>query len=166
MYLPSANVLKVLACSIVLIAISNLTGAHLLVAIGKEKICFYSVLVGIFFNIITNLVLIPAYGALGAGVATLLSEFSVAVCEFFFVRKFFLYAYILKNVIQCIFSVLVMCITVLVVLHFNLSGILSIGVSVCLGMIIYFFVLLLFRNDLFIEQSKKVIERCKNVFHK
>jgi PST family polysaccharide transporter len=50
-----------------------------LIAKNKYKLIFYRDLSGLFSNLVLNIILIPAYGALGAAVSTLISYFIASV---------------------------------------------------------------------------------------
>lgn len=147
MYGASVPVLRVLSLCTLFLALGNLSGGHILLSIGKEKISFYAVLIGIAFNIIINLSLIPKYGALGAGIATLFSEFSVASVEFVFIYKFLVCKSILINLIQCILGSLLMGTAVFFVSKLQLYNPLNVLISIISGVLIYFLLLLLVKNE-------------------
>ena len=146
MYTSSVPVLQILSGTIIFLALANLSGSHILLSLGKEKISFYAVLIGILFNIITNLILIPDYGALGAGFATLISEFSVALIEYFFVWKFFIYKDVIKNLFQSFFASFLMAISVKFILKINLSITLTLLFSIFTGCLVYFLILFVLKN--------------------
>lgn len=79
--------LQIMALVVIIIGLSNLTGQQILVALGYDKCFLYSVLVGTFSNICFNLVLIPIYGAIGATIASVISETLVLLMMFVFIRK-------------------------------------------------------------------------------
>ena len=69
-----------------MIAWSNVTGTQYLMPIHREHQYTISVTVGAVVNIIANLFLISLYGANGAAVATVISEFSVTAVQLFYIR--------------------------------------------------------------------------------
>ena len=155
-YDNSIRVLHILSFTVFLLTISNLCGAHMLLALGKEKVTFYAVLIGIFFNIATNLILIKRYGAYGAGIATLASEFTVSVIEFFCVKKYFNCKDILKNLFQTVCSALIMALIVFAIIKTDFSIITTLVLSIFAGALSYFSFLLIFRNEFIIDFMKKV----------
>ena len=71
---------------IVLIAWSNVTGTQYLMPVNRVKEYTTSVTVGAVSNIIFNLFLIEGWGANGAAVATVLSEFLVSAAQIAMIR--------------------------------------------------------------------------------
>ncbi len=155
-YENSIRVLHILSFTVFLLTISNLCGAHMLLALGKEKVTFYAVLIGIFFNIATNLILIKRYGAYGAGIATLASEFTVSVIEFFCVKKYFICKDILKNLFQTVCSALIMALIVFAIIKTDFPIITSLVLSIFAGTFSYFIVLLILRNELLYEFVRRM----------
>lgn len=71
---------------IVLIAWSNVTGAQYLMPVNRVKEFTTSVTIGAVSNIVFNLFLIGGWGANGAAVATVCSEFLVAASQIIMIR--------------------------------------------------------------------------------
>lgn len=73
-YLSADSALLVLmACSIVL-SLTNFFGNQILIPKGMEKRYSFSVFVGLLIDIVLNILLIPGLGAVGAAIATLVTE--------------------------------------------------------------------------------------------
>ncbi|MEW5949633.1 MAG: flippase [Thermodesulfobacteriota bacterium] len=68
----------------------NYLCGHLLNMIDKQKIFTKVVVVTTIFNVMLNLILIPKYSYMGAGVATLLSEALIFILMYHFVKKHFI----------------------------------------------------------------------------
>ena len=85
-YGPTGGVIFWEAPAILMIAGSNVTGTQYLMPIHREHQYTISVTVGAVVNIIANLFLISLYGANGAAVATVISEFSVTAVQLFYIR--------------------------------------------------------------------------------
>ena len=85
-YGPTGGVIFYEAPAILMIAWSNVTGTQYLMPIHREHEFTISVTVGAVVNIIANLFLIARYGANGAAVATVISEFSVTAVQLFYIR--------------------------------------------------------------------------------
>ncbi len=58
-----------------------------LIPASKDKQYLFSAGMGAIINLIVNLILIPIYGAIGAAIATLISEYSVLFFQMYGVRK-------------------------------------------------------------------------------
>lgn len=85
-YGPTGGIIFWEAPAILMIAWSNVTGTQYLMPIHREHQYTISVTVGAVVNIIANLFLISLYGANGAAVATVISEFSVTAVQLFYIR--------------------------------------------------------------------------------
>jgi O-antigen/teichoic acid export membrane protein len=85
-YGPTGGVIFFEAPAILLIAWSNVTGTQYLMPIHHEHEYTISVTIGAAVNVITNLFLILRYGANGAAIATVVSEFSVTAVQLFYIR--------------------------------------------------------------------------------
>ena len=73
-FLGASITLRVLTVCVIPLILTNLFGNQLLISLGDEKIYSQSVIVGLGVNICLNYFTIPAYGAAGAAVATLITE--------------------------------------------------------------------------------------------
>lgn len=166
LYAGSVPVLKILTASIFFIAMSNLTGTHLFLAIGKEKYVLYSVLGGILFNILLNSFLIPRYGAAGAASATSVTEAVVTVIQIILAKEFFVFSMILKNLSHCIFSSAVMGIAVYFVQKIKLSVYSSFLLAVATGITVYTFLLSLLRNEFALGLIGYVRRKILNLLYK
>ncbi len=79
--------LMILSLLIIVIGLSNLTGIQILIGMGYEKLYLYAVLTGTISNFILNCILIPASGAVGASVSSVLAELFVLLVTIYFVYK-------------------------------------------------------------------------------
>lgn len=91
-YESVALLIKVFAPIVVFLGISNFAGNQYLVAANREFKLTISIGVSVIVNFVINLLLIPIYGALGAAIATLTSEF----------MKLIIQVYMTRNVVQWI----------------------------------------------------------------
>lgn len=80
-YLPAIPVIQVTILMVLLVGYSSLLGTNVLISLGRERITILASFVGIGVNVILNAYLIPRYSALGAGVATVVGECSMILCE-------------------------------------------------------------------------------------
>lgn len=80
------NVMALLMAGFLGMALAHVCGAFLL-AKQKVHLCNWVYAIGMVFNIGVNLYLIPLYGAMGAALATLLTQYLVALASFYLVHK-------------------------------------------------------------------------------
>lgn len=83
---PSIPVLQILSVALVGNALNNLTGI-ILNGIGLFKAVMYITLFGLIVNICLNLLFIPHYGAMAAGVITVVTEYFIFFFEIYYVLK-------------------------------------------------------------------------------
>lgn len=154
-YTRAITVLQILSPSVLFLAISNLLGNHLFMAIGKEKYSLYSVLTGIVINITLNSILIPKYGANGAGIATLVTEFFVMTVQILFAKKYFMLGDSLKNCLQCLFATCIMTISIMFIKSIGMGTVLELIICILSSILIYGILLLLFKNNYLLKLLKR-----------
>lgn len=81
------GLLQITALIPLLIGISNVIGMQYLLPVKKHKIYTTSVFSGAIINFAMNCLLIPQYGAYGAGVASVIAEASVSLIQIAAIRK-------------------------------------------------------------------------------
>jgi O-antigen/teichoic acid export membrane protein len=79
--------IPVLALVCLPIAWSSVLGGQYLVMIGKEKMFTISVTCGAVINVLANWLLIPAKGAMGSVLATVIAETAITMIDLFYVGK-------------------------------------------------------------------------------
>lgn len=79
--------LILIACPIIiLVSLSNVFGIQYLLPTGKTKAYSFTVVLGALVNLISNIILIPRYGALGACVSIVLAEASVTISQMILIK--------------------------------------------------------------------------------
>ena len=103
---------------------------------------------GAIVNCILNLLLIPIFNALGASIATVTAELSVTIIQIWFVRKDIPIFSYLKEAIRYLCVGMFMFVIIFCVGIITPSGVVGIIVQSCIGMLIYFSVLALIKDDM------------------
>ena len=147
-FMPSANVLKILIMETLLtLLFGSLLGNMVLLPANEEKFLMITCVITAIFNIITNYILIPRIGAIGAAITTLLSTMLSSILAYIKSTKYVKINYfnntLLSSVIGCILIV-VLCILFKGVGNIFLRIIITIFVSAT----VYFGVLLLLNNQI------------------
>lgn len=88
-YINSILTMKIILPIITFISLSGFSSAQILIPSDKEDVVFKVSLIGLISNFSLNFILIPKYGILGAGIATLVAEFLVCIFRFLGVKKIF-----------------------------------------------------------------------------
>ena len=146
-FVPAAKALKVLAVLIVVFSISYSAGHCVLIALDMEDKTLMAAVTGAVVNFCINYILIPRTGFTGAAVASVISEILVMlVLCFWSVRK--VHFRIGKRYIAGIVTaglIMAVCVRLLLfVCHRHLLSVLLCTVS---GAIVYFGVLLIWKNE-------------------
>lgn len=82
-----AIIINILAPMLVLCGITNVIGTQYLLPTKRQKEYTLSILGGLIVNIVLNLVAISFYGAIGAAVATTISQLVVAGVQIYYVKR-------------------------------------------------------------------------------
>lgn len=86
-YVKSSDVLQGLTIAMFFIAWANVIRTQYLIPEKKDTVYLISVSIGAFLNVAINAILVPKYGALGATVATIFAEGSVAIYQTYMIRN-------------------------------------------------------------------------------
>lgn len=147
-YVEVTFLIKIMSITIVFWTINNITGSHILMPMGKENKITFSVFLGCFVNLTLNYILIKKYNALGAVIATIITEGIVTIIQVYFSKDYFQINW--KTVLKSIISASIMGLIILFIKSLNLGNILTILMSISLGSIIYFITLFLLKEDIVI----------------
>lgn len=160
-YLVSVGTMNLMNPIVIFIAISNLCIVQILPAIKKEKFALLIVIFGFLTNFIANFILIPKYGAKGAAIGTLSSEFIVMIIPSIYLRKEMFSADTVRVISQSLVSSLFMSFVLYYFLKINLQVALQVILSILIGILIYALILLVFRNKELFEILNKIKDRKK-----
>jgi O-antigen/teichoic acid export membrane protein len=87
-FLPdSATALTLLIWSIPVGFVNSVT-QYVLIAVGQQRFLTRAFVIGVTFNVVANLYMIPRYGFAGAAVVTILSEWSLLFPFYYAVRRY------------------------------------------------------------------------------
>lgn len=110
----------------------------------KTQLIMYILLISGLFNLVLNIFFVPKYGFMAAGYTTLFSYIVFAILIVFASRRYFVFPFPFSTLLKVVISTVVMGLIVEYILHINLESVLlTIGLSIFFGTIIYFFVLIL-----------------------
>lgn len=130
---------------IMAIGFNSIFGVQYLVQVNKTKEFTISVVVGASLNFVLNLFLIPIFGGLGAAFASVVSEVTIAIIQYRYLKKDFNDLSFLKSSFKPILAGILMFIVVKF-LDINMSkSIFSTLIQIFIGAIIYLLVLICLR---------------------
>ena len=146
-FVPAIVPMQMLSPVLFLWALANVIVSTILAPMRKEKNMLYAQILGAVVNLLLNYFLILKYGIIGAIIATLVAEFSVASFLCLSIRKILFTRHFFKNLIQVIIASGVM-VGVIFVIHNVVENVILNVVSVSLsGFLVYALMLILQKND-------------------
>lgn len=162
-YEKCITLINILSPLILIIGFSSVIGLQYLVPTGHDLIFGLILFGGAIINLILNLLLIPILWSFGAAIATVLAEFIITVTMFILIRKDFSIKNIFTNSWKYIISGLIMFVVTFVLSKNLYSSFLNSIVIVFIGILIYFFILLILKDKIVYTLFQKV---CKKVLKK
>ena len=147
-FLVSVQTMKILAIIIPIVGIAYFLGYQLLYPRGLERYYTYSVVTAAIVNFIFNYITIPKYLQNGAAIGTVMAESIGVIMMLFFSRK------LLKEIeffsikrLKYFIASCVMGIFVYIVKLQNMNNIMVLLASIMIGIISYFFTLLILKEE-------------------
>lgn len=152
-------VLKICACWILFKAMNNVMIEQYMIPCKKQNTATIIMWIGVITNTTLNCCLIKEYGAKGAATASVLSEFCIFIISILKNREMVIFNDLISKACKKIVAGIVMFISILSFM--NLSdlrpSITRTVAEVSLGVIVYFFILLVLRDKSLSKILKKVI---------
>ncbi len=143
---------------ILLIAWSNAIGTQYLLPTNQTKKYTTSVIIGAIVNLIVNIPLILLWGAVGASVATVISEATVTIYQLVVIRKQVNYHNLFLDTGKYLFAGLIMFVMVFELNQRLPMTWLMLIAEVVIGIFIYAFTLFLLRVSL-VEDAKYMLKK-------
>jgi O-antigen/teichoic acid export membrane protein len=133
-YLKSIPIIRFLSIALIFIYLGTVFLAPLLFT-GFQKYYLLSVLIGAVSNIILNLILIPIWSYKGAAIATISSNFIIAVSGFiFFARGFYFDRHLIKNIL---IGIAILGLVLFIIYKLQLSSLLAVTLFVLLFSLLF-----------------------------
>ena len=179
----SVILIYILAFKIIIVPISGILGSVYYIPNGKLVKRAVYLICGACFNLIVNSILVYFWSSIGASIASVLTELLVTILYFVGCKGHFDFKNLLKDLLKCIPSALVMFLIVFflkqpilnlceILLNlFNLNSLriayfTSAVVLALLGALIYYIILLILQEPLVSSITKQVCAKIKQVFMK
>ena len=147
-YVKTIPALKILSLAIIFIFVNYIL-MNILVAVDRQKTNAIMAGTCVFVNIAMNMWLIPHYGYLGAGTATVITELVLFAFGLYYVAKYVCKANIINMFVSPLISAIIMGGFIIVIMSK-----IHLALVIFLSAIIYFSCLLLFR---FLTKDDKVV---------
>ena len=149
-YIKAIPALRILVCSIIFIFVNYIL-LNILVAADRQKINAIVTGICLFMNISLNMCLIPSYGYLGAGYATVITEIALFAMCWYYATK-----YVCNVNIVAVLSKPLMCVTIMGAFIVLTTERLNLALVIFLSALTYFTCLLLFR--FFTKDDKLILQ--------
>lgn len=136
-FIGACYVLQISSFLIIVMGLTNFLGYGFLVATRQHKIYTKSVVIGTIVNICFNSLLIPILGAIGAAVASVMSECVVLVFQCIAVRRILIIRFIIRNTYQYLLLSAIMGVITLMLSKSLDPNALNTIIIACVGVVLY-----------------------------
>lgn len=147
-FLSSIKTMNILAIIIFIVGMAYFLGYQLLYPRGLERYYTYSVITAAIVNFIFNYIMIPKYLQNGAAMGTVIAESIGVIMMLYFSRNLLkkIEFFAIKRLKYFIAS-LIMGIAVYIITLQNFGNILTVIYSIIVGVIVYFFILFIMKEE-------------------
>ena len=143
------------APAIIFIAWSSVIGNQYLTPVNKVREFTLSVSAGALTNVLANFILIALFGAIGAAVATVISEIVTTSMQLHYINKTISRRKLLRSSMYYLIDGLIMFVVVQFYSNKFSTNLINLSIEVCIGTFIYILFLLIF-NAPILKQAKKL----------
>lgn len=138
---------QILSVSIISVALSGFFGNQVFVVVGLEKKILESTILGAIINIVMNFFLIKSYGAIGAAIASVITECGVVLYQMIIVRKTYFPCVVKQFYFSVVFSAVTMCMLIIFINAFVENTIVRLVLDVVGGGFMYCLCLFITKNS-------------------
>lgn len=142
-FVEAKNVLNILIFSLIFCTLGYSVMHCILLPFNLEKYLGIATSLGAISNALLNFLLIPHYGAKGAAIATLLTEFIVMLFSTLFIRNRITCFIEIKTVICCLVGNLMIVLVIKFIALFNMLISIKIIVEIAISAFLYFTIFIL-----------------------
>lgn len=158
-YLNAISIAKVFAIYIVIASFSTFTGTLTLIVNRREKVFMFSLIVGGILNFICNLLLISRIGAIGAAIATVVTEFVSIIVRIGFAKDLFRQIKFLdNNKIKICFSSTILLLFIYIYKVFMINSVVNFLVIIVISILSYMISLILLKENTVISIITNIIK--------
>lgn len=156
-YIKSIQLLNILSLLFVFMGLNSTMGSQYLISTGQQNKHTKFLLIGGSVNVILNCILIPKYMSIGAAIASVIGEGTITVLELYYLYKTkqFDSKKLIEYMYKYLTSAIIMFITIKLMRQY-INSIFDIIQIIVLGGIIYFISLLIFKEEVVLEEVKKI----------
>lgn len=160
-YEPVVGLMRVIAPILIIVAVSNVIGKQFLLPTQKQKAYTLSVVGGAVVNVILNFIFIPKFDAMGASVATVISEVAVTGIQIYYARKYIDVKACFKPAFRYIVYGAVMGLAVYGIGKLLPAATLSICIMVMVGVVVYAAELIITKDNMVVAGVDLIKKKIK-----
>lgn len=161
-YMDAVPIMRVIMLALIPLGIGNIVCNQVLTPLGKEKYIMYSTIVGACINLVFNLFLIPIFGALGATIATVITETVVAGIQLFHSRDNIIIVFKKLQYLKILSAVSIALIILnLTKYYLHANDFIQIVITFSVYIIAYFSLLLIFKDSFVCNYFKIFVNRIR-----
>lgn len=156
-FLQSISIMRIFSIFILVMGVALCTGSMTLIVNKKDRVYSLSVVFGSILNFLFNIIFISKMGALGAAIATLITEITAIIIRIIFCRDIFKNIKITAlNLLKVIIASIFMggIVTFFKTISYNI--VLNLLISTMLGGISYFIILVILKEKNTLLLIKKI----------
>lgn len=155
-YMKVSDILKISSVLIIFIGISNVTGLQYLIPTKRQRIFTYTVILGAIINIISNIIFIPKFYAMGAAISSAIAEGTIMVVQLIAIRREIKFKMIIKNAINYIVASFIMGLVLYIEGIYIVSSMINTFIMILSGIFVYAILLVLLKDKFFINNIRKI----------
>lgn len=161
-FIDATLCMQIIMPTLLISGFSNITGNQVLIPLGKDSCFMRAVTVGAVVDLLLNVFMIPAFGAVGAAIATLFAEIAQMSIQLYFSRQYIIPNINWKSILK-IFSVAIVAGMIIMILKkiIQFNAIINIIVLFAIYFGIYVFLLLVTKEKLIIEICNELLSKIK-----
>lgn len=150
---------RILAVSIISVAVSNFFGYQVLITIGREKEMLYSTIIGAIVNVVLNIALVFRYGHNGVAVASVVTEFCVTLYQTLVVKKYVKFTISSGYFASIIISSIFMGAMVMLCQHIVNGSVLRLASSIVIGVVSYIVMSSILKNEIAVNLRRALNDK-------
>lgn len=154
-----SDLLKVLSFIIIAIGINNVTGIQYLIPTKRQNIFTLTVVIGAITNFTFNSILIRTNASVGAAIASVIAETTIAIVQIIIVRKELSLTVIIQRSWRYFLGGTVMLAFLRLENTLFSSSILHTLIMIVSGVLVYMIMMIIERDDFLIGYAKQTIEK-------
>ena len=158
--------LRILALLVVAIGINNVISVQYLIPTKRQNLLTATLMAGAAINFVLNLILIHYFQSIGAAVASVIAESTIAIIQLVLLRREISPVQVLKEGVHYYIAGIIMVIVLIPFVKLLTPSMIHTFLLVIIGAVAYFAVLFVERDVLLVSNIKNVIVKCTEIFKK